>query len=105
MIGKEAIAQDLRMAWSTWLADTPYDTSAGVPYLQVIFKEVNPNLDAIRFILQKIGEDRPGVISVLLTPVLDAATRTLSLAEGIADTIEGEIDLTEVFNKVTLVTP
>lgn len=94
--GREAIAQDLTMAWRTWLGETVYDTTVGVPYLQVIFKERNPNLDAVRFILQQIGERRPGVISVLLVPLLEAATRQLS-AQGTADTIEGEIDFTEIF--------
>ena len=99
--GLDAIAQDLRMAWQTWLGESVYDTSAGVPYLQVFFKDTNPNLDAIRFTLQTIGEQRPGVISVLLTPVLDPATRILSLADGTAQTIEGELDLTKVFTPVT----
>ncbi len=92
---KEAFAQDLTMAWRTWLEETVYDQTVGVPYLQVIFKDRNPNLDAVRFILQQIGQRRPGVISVQLVPTLDTATRDLTVT-GTADTIEGEIDFTEI---------
>lgn len=100
--GQEAIAQDIKMALRTWLGESVYDTSAGVPYLQVIFKERNISLNAVRFILQQIVEARPGVISALLTPTIDTATRVLTIA-GTAITIEGEIDFTELFGGEALV--
>ena len=93
---KEAIGQDIKMAWRTFLDETPYDTSAGVPYVQIIFAQRNPNLNAVRFILQQIAERRPGVISVSLDPTLDTVTRELTVT-GTADTIEGEIDFSELF--------
>lgn len=100
--GRDAIAQDLKMAWSTWLGETPYDETAGVPYLQVFFRSRNPNLDAVRFVLQQIGEARPGVISIQLTPSLDTVSRELTVT-GKALTVEGEIDLTELFNGQSIV--
>ena len=93
---RDAVAQDLTMAWRTFLGETVYDVTVGVPYTQVIFANRNPNLDVVRFILQQIGERRPQVNSILLTPILDSVTRELT-AEGTADTEEGEIDLTKLF--------
>ena len=93
---KDAIGQDIKMAWRTWLEETPYDVTVGVPYLQVIFADRNPNLNAVRFILQQIADRRPGVNSTQLTPTLDTPTRDLTVT-GTADTIEGEIDFSELF--------
>ena len=94
--GKEALAQDLKMAWGTWLGETIHDQTAGVPWLQVIFALKNPNPDAIRLILKQVGERRPGFISIEIVPALDTVTRTLTVT-GTADTVEGELDLTEIF--------
>jgi hypothetical protein len=94
--GKEGYGQDIRMALQTWLGETVYDTTVGVPYNQVIFKSRNVNLDAVRFILQQIGERRPGIISMELTPALNSTTRELNVT-GNAQTIEGEIDFTDIF--------
>lgn len=93
--GTEAIAQDLTMAFRTWLGETVYDETVGVPYLQVIFKGKNPNLNAIKFILENIANQRPGVIGSNLTPGLDNETRVLTVT-GTVDTIDGEIDFSEV---------
>lgn len=89
--GREAIGQHLEMRWRTWLGETPYDIRAGVPWLQVIFKEKNPNLDSVKFILERIGLETPGVEGVALSLDFDRAARTLTIT-GTAQTIEGEID-------------
>jgi hypothetical protein len=93
--GAEAIAQDVTMTWRTWLGETVYDTTAGVPYTQVIFVGTNPNLDAVRFILEHIAIQREGVIGVELTPVLNATTRELTVT-GTLHTTDGEIDFSLV---------
>ncbi len=97
--GKEAIAQDVTMALRTWLGETVYDTTVGVPYLQVIFKGKNPNLTSIRFILEQIILRRPGVTGVALEELdLDRSTRVLTVA-GKIDSIDGEIDFSEVIGQ------
>jgi hypothetical protein len=93
VVGQEAIAQDIEMRLETWLGETVYDVNAGVPYLQVIFAERNPNLNAIRFILEAIVRRTPGVLSVVedFTTDLDRQTRVLTVT-GTAVTIEGNVD-------------
>ena len=94
--GKQARAQDIQMALRTWLGETPYDTTAGVPWLQAIFSQPkNPNIDAIRFILERRILDRPGVLGVQLDPVFDRSSRVLTIT-GTANTVDGEIDFTEI---------
>jgi len=92
---KEAIAQDIDMSTSTWLGESVYNTTAGIPYTQVIFVGKNPDLNTVKFILEQRVLSRPGVINVEITPTLDSATRVLT-ATGKADTIEGEIDFSEI---------
>lgn len=91
--GQEAIAQHIEMRLQTWLSETVYDVNAGVPFLQVIFAQRNPNLNAIRFILQSIVLGTPGVISLTgeFTTDLDTQTRELTVS-GTAITIEGNVD-------------
>jgi hypothetical protein len=103
--GREAIGQDIKMALQTWLGETVYDTTVGVPYTQVIFKERNPNLNAVKYIIEQIVARRPGVISVELEPQLDPTTRVLTVPKGVAQTIEGEIDFREIFGEDALVSP
>lgn len=96
VIGQEAIGQDISMRLQTWLGETVYDTNAGVPYLQVIFAERNPNLNAIRFILQAIILGTPGVTSIVEDFIVDlnSATRELTVT-GTAVTIEGNVLFSE----------
>jgi hypothetical protein len=93
--GPTAIGQHIKMRLRTWLGETPYATTAGVPYLQVIFKDRNPNLNSIKFILEQIVLATPGVIGVELEPVLDRQTRTLTVT-GTAESIDGEVDFSEI---------
>jgi hypothetical protein len=95
--GAEAVAQDVAMAWRTWLGESVYDVTVGVPYTQVIFVGKNPNLDAVRFILERIALARPGVTGVELTPVLDNETRELT-ATGTLHALDEEIDFSEVIS-------
>lgn len=96
VLGKDAIAQDVTMALRTWLGETVYDLSAGVPYLQIIFKGKNPNLTSVRFILEQKILSRPGVLGVALEELeLDPNTRELKVA-GTIDSVDGEIDFSEI---------
>ncbi len=89
--GQAAIGQDIEMRLKTWLEETPYNTNAGVPYLQFIFKFKNPNLDAVRFVLERVVLDTPGVITANLSVDFNNATRVL-VVTGTAQTIEGNVD-------------
>ena len=90
--GQAAIAQDIQMRLQTWLGETPYDLSAGVPYLQVVFVRATP-LDSVQFILEQQVLNTPGVTGVELTLTLDRPNRTLSVT-GTATSIEGDVDFT-----------
>lgn len=93
--GKDAIAQHVAMRLRTWLGETVYDVTAGVPYLQVIFQGKNPDLNSVRFILEQNVLRTPGVTGVELEVALDTATRVLSVT-GTIESIEGEIDFSEI---------
>jgi hypothetical protein len=93
--GRDAIAQDVQMSLRTWLGETVYDTTAGVPWLQVIFKGKNPNLDSVKFILEQNILRRPGVTGVELTLDFDRDARVLNVS-GTLESIEGEIDFSEL---------
>lgn len=97
--GPEAIAQHVQMRLRTWLGETVYDTTAGVPWLQVIFRGKNPNLNSVRFILEQNILRTPGVLGVDLTLDLDGATRTLSVS-GTIRSIEGEVDFSEIIEAI-----
>jgi hypothetical protein len=94
--GQTAIGQHIGMRLKTWLGETVYDQSAGVPYLQVIFQRI-VSLDSVRFILSRVVLDTPGVISLVadLDLDLDSQTRTLT-ASGTAVTIEGNVDFSTI---------
>lgn len=93
--GQEAIAQDITMSLRTWLGESVYAVNAGVPWLQVIFRGKNPNLDSINFILSQNALGRPGVLAVQLQLDLDSATRKLSIT-GNAQSIEGNVDFSVI---------
>lgn len=90
----EAIAQSVRMRLATWLGETPYNTLAGVPYLQVIFSP-NTTKTAVLFILQQQVLATPGVISCQLDCTLDSQTREIAIT-GSVTSINGPIDFTTV---------
>jgi len=96
VLGREAIGQHVEMRLRTWLEETVYDVTAGVPWLQVIFKGKNPNLPSIQFILEQNILRTPGVEGVQFTTFnLDSGTRVLNIA-GTMQTIDGEIDFSTI---------
>ena len=92
--GQDAIAQDINMKLGTWLGESVYDTTEGLPYLQVIFQGKNPNLNEIKAIVDAAVETVDGVISSDCTPALDRLTRVLTIT-GTAETIEGDVDFSK----------
>lgn len=77
--GIEAVRQDIEMSLRTWLAETPYDRSAGVPYIQIIFQR-GTTIDAIRFIIERHIAGIDGVDGVnQLDTAVDKQTRTLTI--------------------------
>jgi hypothetical protein len=97
--GAEAIGQDVTMRLRTWLGETVYDQSAGVPYTQVIFAERNPNLNSIQFILEQTILNTPGMLTVELDLKLDRETRTLAVT-GSGTSIDGEIDFSTLIEAI-----
>ena len=94
--GREAIAQHVTMRLRTWLGETVYDTSAGVPWAQVIFRGKNPDLLAAKMVLEQQVLATPGVTGVALDLSLDRPSRVLTVT-GTIQSIDGEIDFaTEV---------
>lgn len=92
--GAEAVGQDTKMALRTFLGETPYDTTVGVPWIQVIFNR-GVDLNTVKFVVENIIRRRPGVIAVDVTPTLDPETRVVTI-EGTAQTTDEEIDFTEI---------
>ena len=93
VVGREAVAQSVTMAWRTWLGECVYDRAAGVPYLQVIFQS-GVSQDAVRFILQQIARRRRGVTGILLDLDLNRTTRELRTT-GTLRTTDGPINFAE----------
>jgi len=76
--GAYAIGQHVKMRLQTWLGETPYDTAAGVPYLQVIF-QAGTSRESIKFILEQAVLATPGVTGVNLSFDFDNATREMTV--------------------------
>jgi len=92
--GKEAIAQDITMALRTFLGECVYDLSVGVPWLQAIIGQPNPNMESAKLIIDQIVLARPGVTGTDTQAVFDRATKTMAVT-GYVTSIEGEIDFSE----------
>lgn len=93
----EAVRQRVEMRLRTWLGETPYDTSAGVPYRQVIFQP-GTSLQSIKFILEQVILDTPGITGVTLEPAVNRETRVLTIAgtaEGLDEPFVFTISLDE----------
>lgn len=76
--GIEAVVQDITMTLRTFLEESVYDRSAGVPYLQIIFKK-GTSLQTVRFILEQIILQVDGVTEVIDLDTSDFDRNTRSL--------------------------
>lgn len=92
-----AIGQHIKMRLATWLGETPYNTSAGVPYRTIIFQP-NTSREAIIFILTQAVLQTPGVITCELDYVANTTARTMTVT-GRATSINGPIDFTLDINE------
>ena len=93
--GQEAIAQSIKMRLKTWFgeAGTVYDTSQGVPYLEVIFARGTASATIV-FILKGVVADTPGVIQADLVILNeDRENRSITL-KGTATTQTEPLDFT-----------
>lgn len=88
--GQQAIGQSIEMRLKTWLGETVYDLSAGVPWLQIIFVKSTPET-SIQFLLEDQVLGTPGVTGVTLNLDINRLTRVLTVT-GTATTIEGDVD-------------
>lgn len=79
-VAAEGVRQDIEMALRTFLGESVYDKSAGVPYLEVIF-ERGTTPEAVRFIIEQQILARKGVAQVLeLNTRRDAVTREATIS-------------------------
>jgi len=93
--GIEAIQQHLAQRLRTFLAEWFLDRRVGVPYYEQILIK-NPNPSALDTIFKSVILNTPGIQELLEFDIqIDDQTRELTL-EFRANTIDGEIDFTEV---------
>lgn len=89
--GAEAVAQDIQMRLRTFLGESVYDASAGVPYLQIIFEKQTQEFTVESILRQQILAT-PGVLSILSFDFeVDPFTRTFTGTSKVLTT-DGEID-------------
>lgn len=88
--GQASIAQQIAFRLRTFLNESRYNLSAGVPWTQVIFRPGTPKA-SIRFILEQTVVETPGVTGCTLNEIIiDPETRGATVS-GTAQTIEGEV--------------
>lgn len=88
--GLNAHAQRVQMHFKTFLEESRYDRSAGVPWIQVIFAQRLPP-DTTRLILDIYARSIPGVVSTDLNLEYDTEVRQLTVTGNIT-TIDGDVD-------------
>ena len=89
--GRDAIRQHLEMRLRTFLEEYVYDRSAGVPWVQVVFKR-NTSLASVDAILRQVITATPGVEEVIeLSLDVNRSTRVLT-GTGRVRSSEGVLD-------------
>lgn len=90
--GLEAKRQKLEMGLRTWLGESVYDRSGGIPYKEIVFARGTSDA-AVVFIFENKITQLLGVGSVVLEleVVRDASTREATVT-GRAKVAEGEFD-------------
>ncbi len=88
------VAQRVVYRLMTWLAESPYDRAAGLPYLDGIFG-FEP-LPGIAGLLSQTILDTPGVVAIVDDPLyeLDGGTLTYAVTIRVDDGTETEITAT-----------
>ena len=97
VLGAEAIAQDITMRLRTFLGESVYDRSAGVPYLTIIFRR-GADIATIENVLKEIVLATPGILTIIELTIasIDYQNRVLTVT-GKASSINGEIDFSGSF--------
>lgn len=86
----EAVAQHITMRLRTYFGESPYDRSAGVPYIGVILQPNTPTFSREE-ILNREVLNTPGVTGSKMTVTLDTTTHTLH-ASGTAEGVDGPVE-------------
>ena len=94
---KDAVSQHVQMRLATWLAESPYDPAAGLPYLTIIFQP-GTTAESVKFILEQAVMATPGITGVDLDFTVDRLTRELTVT-GTATGDDVEIDFTVTVNQ------
>ncbi len=95
--GLEAIRQDLEMSLRTFLEETPYDLSVGVPYVQIIMGR-GADINSVHFIMTQQILKVDGVTEVKELQVIhDRQARTVSIT-GRAIALDEEFPIDLVIN-------
>jgi hypothetical protein len=91
--GQAAIAQHIAFRIRTFLGESRYNRSEGVPWYQVIFRPSTTN-QARKFIITEVVLGTKGVTGCTMDDIdLDPQTRGATIS-GRAVTVEGEVDFT-----------
>lgn len=89
--GQAAIAQHIEFRVRTFLQESRYNRSEGVPWYQIIFRPETPDLSR-KSIFTQVVLGTPGVTGCTMNDiVLDPLTREATVS-GRAVTISGEVD-------------
>ena len=93
-------AQDIAMNLRTFVGEpgTVYDTTAGIPWTQIIFRKGTTS-DTVLLVIQDNVLRRAGVNSTDLTVTIDTATR-VATATGTIDTDDGNIDFSDIIGAI-----
>lgn len=85
--GNEAIAQRVRVRLHLIAGEWFADERLGIPYMRDILGVKNPNIAAIKALIERAVKETPGVLRVdNLEAVFSAETRSLSVSfEAVAD--------------------
>jgi hypothetical protein len=73
----------------TWLGESPYERTAGQPYLDGIFSEGNPLPGVVALIVQSVLET-PGVDEIVDNPTFDLTPENRLLSISIVVRVAGE---------------
>ena len=80
VLGKEFIAQKLRIKFQFFKGEWYLDQREGFPYWERVFKK-NPNVNEIASLFRRCAYDTPGVASVRSVDVtVDVETRLMSVS-------------------------
>jgi len=91
--GLESRRQHLEIRLKTFLEEWFLDTSVGVPYLQRLFTQKNPDTLLVQSVIREQAEKTPGITSITKFDFeINNATRNLVVELG-ANSVDGEFEI------------